>query len=116
MDGDARRSLIAEMFSGPMSREKTRATLKRALELLDGTKKKANPRARGRNYDGEAKALLHLMTGDIIGSTSAESNITSPVRQKPREDEDYCLPFMLPGSRRVLKNEVTRTHNLSFLD
>ena len=41
VDGDARRSLIAEMFSGPMSREKTRATLKRALELLDGTKKKA---------------------------------------------------------------------------
>lgn len=110
VDEACRRALASELFSGHLSREQTKATLLRALDLLANPKRPLKPTARGPNYDEKAKNLLRFMTGEPnIGSTSNSSSLASPVKKKGKQssDSDYegegCT---VPNRQRPVSRET----------
>jgi hypothetical protein len=98
---------VSELFGGPLSRAEARATLARAMQMLDH---QPGP-SRGQNVDPRAKNLLRFMTGESqIGSTSEESRQVSPVKKR----QDYTPDEMhdshgsrhrasLPTRRKILE-------------
>lgn len=81
----------AEYFPEPLSRERTKEVLKRALEILE---KKDTPRKRrcgSYNVDQDAVNALRFLTGDEeIGSTTDDSSHNNPSATSPQQSEAFC--------------------------
>lgn len=95
-----RGQMAAEYFPEPISRERTKLILRRALELLEKPKKRARLSCQGENIDTEARNALRFLTGEGVGSTTEESN-SATGSQATQSSSDYCEPqFVIPGTNR----------------
>lgn len=102
LEESVERSFIAGIFGGTLSRDETKHTLQRALDMLQKPKVKPAQRdRRSRNMDAEAKALLRAMTGEAsIGSTSDEESVGER-RERPSDDPNYCDRYEWAGNRNI---------------
>ena len=104
VEEDHEEIVLDRLFSGSMSRDDCKETLKRALSLLEKPKLPVKTTRRGPNYNQQAKNLLKFMTQDpYIGSTSEDS---APESSRLREDPVFCEPIVAPSSLKPFKIET----------
>ena len=81
---------IAELFPEPMTRNKTKLVLQKALDLLNKpTPSTSRASCRGPSVEQEAKNVLRALTGDPTIGSSSEDSHQSPMKGQAADDL-YC--------------------------